>query len=357
MKILFVLKKRSSYQVWSTYSYGTLSSGLSNSVSFISKALQGLKFSKGKFETKLVELDDNNGIDKEISVFDPDIVIIEALWVIPEKFSVLTALHPTVKFIVRLHSETPFLANEGIALSWIFGYLKYANVSVAANSPRLYKELKTLLKSNSKCFHSSDKTPEKKIYYLPNYYPKNNACKERSSFKDEYIHIGCFGAIRPLKNQLIQAIAAIKFADMLGKKLKFYINGTRSECQGDSVYKNLTALFSGMTNHELIEIEWLDHDNFLDYIKRNIDIGLQVSFTETFNIVSADFVSQNIPVVTSNEVKFINGIFQANPTEVNSIVLRMYFAYFGQIINLQALNSRALINNSKKVLCQWKKSF
>ena len=58
------------------------------------------------------------------------------------------------------------------------------------------------------------------------------------------IDIGAYGAIRPLKNQLLQALAAIKFAESIGKTLRFHINITRIENNGDPVLKNLRNLFS-----------------------------------------------------------------------------------------------------------------
>ena len=84
-------------------------------------------------------------------------MIIEALWVVPSKFEVLQKLHPNVKWIIRLHSEVPFLANEGIAMEWIFDYMKYDNVIISVNSKRMEREMNIIL--------------PKPVLYLPNYYP------------------------------------------------------------------------------------------------------------------------------------------------------------------------------------------
>jgi hypothetical protein len=70
-------------------------------------------------DSTIIEVIDNNGIDREVTKYKPTHVIIEALWVIPSKFEILTKLHPNVKWIIRLHSEIPFLANEGIAMEWM----------------------------------------------------------------------------------------------------------------------------------------------------------------------------------------------------------------------------------------------
>ena len=109
MKVLFILKHRDTY--WGDYSSTTtLSSGLSNSAQFVCDALN----LSGEITAKLVQVEDNNQIDKEVTLFRPDVCIIEAYWVVPEKFGVLIPLHPQVKWVVRNHSEIPFLAQEGI---------------------------------------------------------------------------------------------------------------------------------------------------------------------------------------------------------------------------------------------------
>src|ERR1700688_2506570 len=98
MKVLFVLKK-SGYGC--NYNYGT--SGLLNSATFIVDMLND-----SGVEAKLVIVNDNNDIDREVSNFQPDTVVIEALWVVPEKFDALKKLHPNVNWIVRIHSDLPF---------------------------------------------------------------------------------------------------------------------------------------------------------------------------------------------------------------------------------------------------------
>ena len=116
-KILFILKRREDYN-GIIHSHVGLSTGLFNSASFMNDMLND-----AGVESKLVVVEDNNRIDSEVYKYKPTHVIIEALWVVPSKFAILADLHPTVKWIVRLHSELPFLANEGIALD-IFAALK-----------------------------------------------------------------------------------------------------------------------------------------------------------------------------------------------------------------------------------------
>lgn len=307
-KVLFILKYRHH-----SGGYGLLKhSGLFNSATFVHDMLR-----KNGYNSKLEQVVDNNEIDKYVTKHKPDIVIVEALWVVPEKFNVLRKLHPKVKWIIRLHSELPFLANEGIALDWINKYVKQDNVFVSANSTRAQHDLKNYLSA-------IDKKLSHKLVYLPNYYPtQKNAVESKLFTRGDVLNVGCFGAIRPMKNHLIQAAAAVEFAERLGLRCVFHINAGRIEARGDEVLKNLRAFFDGLNGkHRLIEHGWLDRPEFLKLVK-TMDIGLQVSLSETFNIVSADFVSQDVPIVTSREVMWMPKFFVAAPNSTESIICAM----------------------------------
>lgn len=307
-RVLFVLKHRHNYN--GEYSTG-LRSGLLNSATFVSDMLV-----ERRYDSHIVEVTDNNSIDREVTKYKPDVVILEALWVVPEKLHVLKKLHPNVKWIIRLHSEIPFLANEGIAIDWINRYLKIDQVYVGFNSHSTLEELKQYLKA-------ANVTPSR-LLYLPNYYPVRNGSIERKPI-DGIIDVGCFGAIRPLKNHLTQAFAAIEYARRNDLHVRFHINATRKDgAYMEPILANLRALFNGLYEgrHHLIEHGWLDRVEFLQLVQ-TMDIGLQASLSESFNIVSADFVSEGIPLVTSKEVRWMPKDFQADPTNVESIVKTM----------------------------------
>lgn len=297
MKILFILKEHF-YGI-----YGGKASGLRYSAQFVSDMLN-----EQGFVSKTVTVVDNNDIDRETTAFGADVVIIEALWVVPEKFDVLKKLHPNVRWVVRIHSELPFLANEGIAIQWIFGYAE-RGISIAFNSARTTQDF-TSIGINA--------------VYLPNYYPTVTLAKKVVSQTPGYLQVGCFGAIRPLKNQLTQAVAAINYAEKNNLILKFNINMGRVESGGEPVLKSLLALFS-QGKRELIQHGWADHDNFL-WLMSQMDISLSVSFTETFSIITADAVSQRVPIVTSSEVSWADPKTMADPTDSEDIYDKMGIA-------------------------------
>ncbi len=344
--VLFLLKQRSTYG--GGYSQ-SLSSGLFNSATMVSNML----LANGVF-SKVVEVVDNNAIDREVRHYKPSHVIIEALWVVPSKFEVLQKLYPSIKWIVRVHSEVPFLANEGIAMEWLSEYVKYKNVYISFNSKRTNNEMTEYVANKFGPFLAE------KVVYLPNYYDldgnKSTECEPERQYtgcpcgnpdcalKDQWpdfgLHIGCFGAIRPMKNHLLQAVAAMRVGDLLGKKVYFHINTKRMENRGEPVLKNLRNLFKG-TDHVLVEHGWMERDNFLA-VARRMHLGMQVSFSETFNIVAADMVSQDVPVVVSNEIEFVAPIFKANKTSSMSMMLSMLFTLAASKLKLHKMNELLL---------------
>jgi len=294
-KILILLKKNNE-----SGGQFTSKAGLSNSANFLKRILE--KYVNLHCELKLCV--DANSVDKEISIFRPDICIIEAIWIPPYKMKDLSKLWPSVTFVVRVHSKIPFLANEGIAIGWIKEYNQIENVMVSFNNLSTNEDFRGIGIES---------------VYLPNLYPtirnfngtkyffksiKEKVCKLFGcSTSKTVVNIGCFGAIRPLKNQLSQAFAAITYADKNDKILHYHINGTRIEQRGENVLKNLRELFKD-TRHKLVEHKWMEHHEFLKIIHQ-MDLGLQVSYTESFNIVTADFVHCEKPIIVGHDTDWM----------------------------------------------------
>ena len=341
-KTLFILKRKQNYNLSSDYNI-SLSTGLYNSAQFMNQMLLD-----GGFNSQLVVVNDNNDIDREVTLHKPTHVIIEALWVVPSKFEVLCKLHPNVKWVIRLHSEIPFLANEGMAMNWIAEYSKFDNIIISCNSPQTNKDIEFYLT------HKLGVT--KKVEFLPNFYPQNYKTKSFNR-KSDIINVGCFGAVRPLKNHLIQAIAAIKFADKIGKKLHFHINSDRVEQKGEPILNNLIATFEQLNHkgHKLIHHDWSVREQFIELCS-TMDIGIQVSFNETFNIVGADIVSQGVPLVSSPEIPWVSKLFITRQTNTDDIVdsLLCTYKFSGINVMLNQMYLKSYTNNSKRI---WFKFF
>lgn len=331
MKVLFICKKRNN-------TYG-ISVGLSNSARFVAEAL-----GKKDIRSSVISVDDANSIDREVTLFDPDVVVLEALWVTPSKMREILGInrHQRRKWTIRIHSKTPFLANEGIALGWLNGYYEvirdFPMLSVSANNAEFVYDLGEVL--------------DEFVDYLPNIYEPPYSFSYIAGPYSDYLDVGCFGAIRPLKNHLQQAFAAIIFSERIGKHLRFHINSSRTEQRGDEVLKNLRGLFQAQNGkHELIEHPWLAHEDFVK-VAAFMDLGMQVSFSESFNIVTADMVCHKVPMVVSDDVDWMPTITQANPTDTKDILAKMEYAYRYPLVSTRK-NSEALTRYNKQSTQAW----
>lgn len=310
--------------------YSRRSSGLYNSTRFIVESLLNAGVS-----AHIVEVNDNNDIDREIVKFRPELVVIEALWVVPDKFPILQSLHPKVKFFIHLHSDMPFLAIEGIAMDWIIRCAA-VDVGIIANSKESFEALKPIVPDD--------------LIFLPNVF-LSDMQKPHFRLNKSHVDVGCFGAIRPLKNHLLQALASIQFADEIGLPLRFHINVGRVETGGEPVLKNLRQLFQDIPNAKLCEDRWFDPVDFNRHLYHNIDIGLQVSLTETFNVVGANYVSMGLPIVVSKEVKWASRFSQAIDNSLPDIVAKMHRAWRNGL--LVKINQYLLKKTAKRASEMW----
>lgn len=307
--------------------YNQVTNGLKTSAGFVVDMLK-----REGHKAKLVEAIDGNCIDRLVTESNPRIVILEAIWVTPEKLAELKKLHPHARFVVRIHSEMQFLGNEGISLEWLAAYLKLG-VEVGFNSAQTVEDFEAIGTS----------------LFLPNWYPVRSLRyeHERNDHSSHIVNIGCFGAIRPLKNQLEQALAAIRYARHRGKKLRFHMNGTRQEQGGNQNLKSIEAAIKA-TDNELILHPWLAHEDFLDLVQK-MDFCLQVSTSESFNLVSADAVSQGVPLIGSAAIRWLPVRSQA-PTDSARIIAE----YMGRTDQITVvMNHTALADYSNKASIVW----
>lgn len=347
MKVLFLLRKSSNY---SFPQKGGSKAGLFNSARITKDQI--VKYLGVEAELRICV--DANQINKEINDYRPAIVILEALWVTPEKMKELSKLWPKVLFVVRIHSEIPFLAHEGIAIEWIKGYQELHNVAVSFNTIEAYTDFSLIF--------------DKKSLYLPNIYEDIKVYNPttfnriRGRFKKIFkpdmnvfkskkvIDIGCFGAIRPMKNHLFQAFVAMHLGNLFNKKVRFHINASRTEHGGESVLKNLKALFEG-SKHELVEHGWLSREEFLELIEK-MDAGMQLSFNESFNIVAADFVQKGVPIIVSETIHWMPDFTKASTSDSQDALMTLLFALNKE--NKFVTASKIYLNDyNKKAIKAW----
>lgn len=329
MKLLFLLKKN---LIYGSYSSVIAKSGLLNSAQITSHQLS----KHLGYKTHIEVCVDGNEVDKFVHKHKPQVVILEAIWVTPHKLQQLVKLHPRVIFVVLCHSEVAFLSNEGNAIEWIQEYELINNVFPAFNSESTYLYFKEI--------------GIKSALYLPNVY-FDVEWKDRDYCDGKILQIGCFGAVRPFKNQLIQAMAAKVAAKILDKHLHFHMNTTRVEQGGEGTLKNIRALLG----HSLREHGWNTREKFYEIIGE-MDLTMQVSFTESFNIVAADSVHENVPCIVSPTISWMPHQSQVSTEDMNEMVERILKVYAHKK-KYSEREVRAINNYNKKAIKQWFRTF
>ena len=234
-------------------------------------------------------------------------VVISAAWVAPNEISELIDTYPDTKFAVIYHSNIGFLMAEPKAVAWIPEYIAIQKMSpnfmFGANNIQLASWAAQVYRYTT--------------LHLPNLYYLDKGLPLSKPWNGGPIHIGCFGAQRPLKNHLTAAAASLGIAEALGERVEFYINSTRLD---GGNYNAIKQLFNSHQHRaKLIEVPWAEWPQFKQQIG-SMDLNLQSSFSESFNVVAADSVSQCIPIVGSSAITWLPDYWQANPDNVLEII-------------------------------------
>lgn len=227
--------------------------------------------------------------------------IIEAPWVHAKHMQELLMEHPTVHFVCRNHSQIGFLQVEAGAIKMIRDYFglqeSFLNFTYSAN--------------NSRYCDYAEKTYRGRCVYLPNLYDLDRSARKHPVSHDHRaLRIASFGSLRLLKNHTTSAAAAQLIARSRNCDLEFWISTGREE-HGKGLHLALQNMFRGMPGMKLVENPWQSWDQFRHTVS-HMDLLMQPSFTETFNIVSADACAEGVPVVGSDAIEWLPAHWQAN---------------------------------------------
>ena len=245
-----------------------------------------------------------------LNKYKPTHAIIQAPWISAEDQAWLCHQFPDVQFVVRVHSQIGFLQVEPNAIKILrddlFLQEGLLNLAVSANTRRLAEFV--------------DHTYKSRIVYLPNLYDTDRVRRKRDESHDHRsLRIGSFGAHRLLKNHTTALAAAMMIAERRGSDLEFYVNAGRKEGSGGgAIIRALRLMSDRVPWVRLKEVGWQEWSEFRQTVAY-MDLTMQVSFTETFNIVTADSVAEGVPAVVSNAIEWTPARWHANPDDAADI--------------------------------------
>lgn len=243
----------------------------------------------------------------------PTHVILSAPWISTNDLAVMADEFPEVTFVVVSHSNVGFLAADPHAIRLLREtadlQLSVHNVFVGGNAKKFTDWATEAWGIRAVC--------------LPNLYCSAETFERPGrSWNGGALRLGLFGANRPLKNFLSGAAAAVELSTRLHVPTELFISTGRNE--GGS-FRALDEMTEDVPNLKVTHTGWLSWPRFRRLL-RTIDLVFQPSFTETFNVVCADAISEGVPVVVGESIDWAPRWWQARvdePRDVTRVAERL----------------------------------
>lgn len=315
MRNLFIDKVNNSFR---SMTNTRQASGLSVCLSMIANSVDG---------SIKIDVSSPGQIDIAIDRFRPKNLIIGYSFMTASDLTRLRSRYPHLKIYVMFHSPSSFLAADNIALKRLYETTE-SGCTVILNDPRFNLGLD-------------------RVIHLENCYSINFQ-DYKAPEDDGNLHVICSGSIRVFKNHLSQAMAAIRYADSKNLTLNFYCNLARGELSG-AVAHNLSVLFTRNKKHKLVSLPWQNHQEFIKSLSK-YHLGMQVSMTESYNIVSADYINAGLPMIVSDEIRFASDSIKCNINNIDEMVSKMETAH----LHVEESRDKLLAHNNKAVE-SWRK--
>ena len=236
-------------------------------------------------------------------------VVVSAPWIPTTDLQAMTLQNPEIRFAVNCHSNVGFLQADanGVKLMREATELEIGshNFHMAGNSDKFCQWLRSAF--GSPCT------------YLPNlYYLESPTAPARRLYFGGTLRIGAFGATRPLKNLMSSAGAALEIARELKADTELWLSAGRTEGGGDTILRAVHAMLDGLPNIRIVENGWQSWPKFRQCIA-HMHLLLQPSYTESFNMVTADGVAESVPSVVSDSIDWAPAHWQARADDVLDI--------------------------------------
>lgn len=265
-------------------------------------------------------------------------VVISAPWLSVFDLQNLISNFKSIKFVVLSHSNVGFLQADAHGVELLRAYQEltksFPNLRVGGNSKKFVEWF-------SECYA----TERRPIEFLPNLYPLKGARPIGRWLGDPPLRIGAFGAVRPYKNFMTAAAAALLIQRELDVPVEFHMSDG-GEGDNGMVMPAIEAMLKD-TGVTLIKHKWCYWNNFIKLI-RGMDLLIQVSYTESFNLITADGILGGVSSVVSSAVRWAPESWKADSDDAVNVAqtgLELLFSPepFAGIKSLTESNSRGIL--------------
>lgn len=263
-------------------------------------------------------------------------VVVSAPWIPTTDIAHLCSEFRDTQFAVTCHSNLGFLQADPSAMRMLREGLELRRTSwnfrMAANCARLARWV-----------------PEAygmPCAWLPNIYFLEAEQQKRARYSGGTLRIGAFGATRVLKNLMTAAGAALRIANAKRADLEFWISTGRVE-GGASVLEAVRQMLNGLPHVKLVENSWQTWPQFRQTV-RHMHLLIQPSYTESFNVVTADGVAEGVPSVVSDAIEWAPKSWKAPVDDANAVarvgrrIVESRWAPSRGLAALKAHNKRAM---------------
>jgi hypothetical protein len=235
-------------------------------------------------------------------------VVISAPWVPADDLRRLIIDHPDIRFAVLCHSNVGFLQADANGVRRFGEGMEIErgahNFHMAGNSSKF-----------ATWVQETFGTP---CAYLPNmYYLDSLAPAHRPVFRGGQLRIGAFGATRALKNLMSAAGASLTIARDLDVDLEFWVNSGRDE-GGGGILGAIHELFAITRHAKVVQAGWQAWPNHRKTVAQ-MDLLISCSYTESFNMVTADGIAEGVASVVSDAIDWVPRHWQAPADDVLAI--------------------------------------
>jgi hypothetical protein len=235
-------------------------------------------------------------------------VVVSAPWIPSPDMQTLLATFPATRFAVNCHSNVGFLQADSNGVK-----LVREGMDIEMGSSRFH-----LAGNNQRFCKWINGAYGAPCFYLPNLYYIDRAPPPVPCYSAGALRIGTFGATRPLKNFMSAAGAALALARTLKTNLELWVSSGRTEGGGDTIMRAVHAMLDGVPGVSIVESGWQSWPKFRR-IAGHMHLLLQPSYTESFNMVTADGIAEGVPSVVSEAIDWAPDYWKAKSDDILDI--------------------------------------
>jgi hypothetical protein len=236
-------------------------------------------------------------------------VVISAPWIPSPEIQAMVTEFPGIRFAVNCHSNVGFLQADSNGIR-----LVREAMEIERSTPNFH------LSGNSRKFSDwVERAFTSPCAWLPNmYYLDQHTNPHRPHFTGGTLRIGAFGATRPLKNFLSACGAALDIAQQRKTDTELWLSAGRTEGGGDTILRAAREMVRGLPHIKLVENGWQSWAQFRTTVA-HMHLLLQPSYSESFNMVTADGIACGVPSVVSDAIDWAPENWRARTDDVLDI--------------------------------------